>query len=185
MKDFTQMVLRLKRGLPSEQKDVLDTVFQEMTGQTEKKNPGVGEQMLSMFRKTREKEIFLQLFCLTTGFSFQDYLLQCLETIGQEMSSEKVKSFQYRGFTFIPYKTLPSSMHLRTLGSHLFSENELKMGTQQPDVDKRSWNYGDFCEASKNTDAVIFICKETGKLYFPTEHELFGWKEDPNEEEML
>lgn len=59
------------------------------------------------------------------------------------------------------------------------------VGTQQPDVDKRSWNYGDFCEASKNTDAVIFICKENGKLYFPTEHELFGWKEDPNEEEVL
>ena len=76
-------------------------------------------------------------------------------------------------------------MHFHTAGRHLFSEYELRMGTQQPDADKRSWNYEDFCLASKNTDMVVFLCKETGKLYFPTQHELFGWKEDPNEEAML
>lgn len=104
MKDFTQMVLRLKGRLPSKQVDVLDTVFQEMTGQTEKKNSGVGEQMLSKFRKTREKEIFLQLFCLTTGFSFQDYILQCLETIGQEMSSEKERTFNICASLLFPIR---------------------------------------------------------------------------------
>ncbi len=91
--------------------------------------------------------------------------------------------FEYHGFHFIPQEHLPIEMtSLEAMSNHIRSDHNL--GFSDYEWGKIPYSSDDFYVAhgyKVNGEYYFdtFLCKETGKVYIPGEHELFEWNDKP------
>ena len=81
--------------------------------------------------------------------------------------------FEYNGFHFEAVGKLPDNSDTRDVVNNTVSKNELGMSDYKNG--KLPYSYNSFYDASTVKTADVFRCEETGKNYFPGEHELFEY----------
>jgi|GEM_PF-159112 len=99
--------------------------------------------------------------------------------------------FEYNGYHFKPYRKFHEGETDRRLkGDSRSHKKDMQYAMRNMATDahlnfrndgsaEAKWSYEDFYAASENCNADIFILVENGKLYVPTEGELFQYTESP------
>lgn len=168
----------LRKSLPPDQQGIPDDVFGDMLEEIGIEEKGVASEIFLTYRVSCDKTAVEHMFQITTGVDLSDYLMECMRRIVKKLPHSEKQEFKYMGLTFTPVKAFPFGMDFRELGKHLYTEPEINRRLQESQNHLKKWNYHDFYAACKDFEMRIFYCEETGKLYFPMENELFGWKEN-------
>jgi hypothetical protein len=181
MDDLIKTIGYLKTLIPDGQEIVdADTILKDIIDQCDYDIAGKADDIFEAYQRCGDKEVFEELFFLMTGgFKFKQYLLCCTTNMVQNMDGIKEAfnkdQFTYQGFHFIPVMKLRADMDLKEICEHQYSERELAMSDYDLRWVKHPWCHESFYKACGAKEYDVFFCQETGKLYLPGEHELYGW----------
>lgn len=98
----------------------------------------------------------------------------------------KLGEFEYGGYRFVPYREFndkEKAMSLKEMTPYLSSDSGLGIAKSNIPYSEYDYDREDFYSASGNSKCDLFICKENGKIYVPTENELQIYNEKFNEED--
>ena len=98
----------------------------------------------------------------------------------------KLGEFEYGGYRFVPYREFndkEKAMSLKEMTPYLSSDSGLGIAKSNIPYSEYDYDREDFYSASGNSKCDLFICKENGKIYVPTENELQIYNEKFNEKD--
>jgi len=94
-------------------------------------------------------------------------------------SLENPKVFEYGGKQFCPFRRLTSTeSSIYYAMRHSSADNSLGMQSKDYPNSKYPYSHAEFYEKSSAKNCDLFVCLNNGKLYLPSDKELFEWQGD-------